>query len=83
MMKNFSEKELSVIKKALDYIGYSDVANDPNEIERWTDDDSITVNTCRNGRRVVWISASENNSVVMYIDTEEVLTDEEVEKELL
>lgn len=83
MMKNFSEKEVKVVKKALDYIGCSDVANDPNEIERWIADDSITVNTCRNGRRVVWIVASENNDVAMYVDTEEVLTDEEVEKELL
>ena len=53
MMKNFSEKEVKVIKKALDYIGYVDVANDPEEIKRWVDDDSITMNTCRNGRRVI------------------------------
>ena len=83
MMKNFSEKELSVIKKALDYIGYSDVANDSERIKKWVDDDSITVNRCRSGRRVVWISASEDKEVAMYIDTEEVLTEEEKEKELL
>lgn len=77
-----NEKEMNVVKKALEYINYSDVANDPDEIKRWIDDDSITINTCRNGRDVVWIYASESNSVAMYIDTEEVLTDEEIEKEL-
>ena len=83
MMKNFSEKELSVIKKALDYIGYSDVANDPERIKKWVDDDSITVNRCRSDRRVYRISARQDKEEAMYIDTEEVLTEEEKEKELL
>lgn len=43
--------------------------------------DRLTENTTRSGRDVVWY-LDENHNVCVYIDTLEVLTDEEIEREL-
>lgn len=43
--------------------------------------DYLTLNTCRNGREVVWYM-DESKNVAVYVDTLEVLSNEEIEKEL-
>lgn len=67
---------LKAIKKLYKELGISspDVLAD---IER----DALTENTCRNGRDVVWYLDNEND-VAVYIDTLEILSDEEITKEL-
>lgn len=42
----------------------------------------LTENTCRNGRDVLWYS-DENTNTAIYIDTLELLSEAEIERELM
>lgn len=77
-----SQKEVAAIKEALCEINYDKVANDEEQTQAWLDDDTITINTCRNGRDAVWI-VTENDEVAVYIDTLDTLSQKEIEEQLM
>jgi hypothetical protein len=74
-------QEKKAIKEALELIGYYDVSENENSIQEWLDDD-ISICTCRSGRDAVCIITESHESVI-YIDTLEPLSQEEITKELL
>lgn len=84
MMKfvELSEQERKAVKEALEYIGYLDVAESPEMLQEWLDDETISIYTCRSGRTAVWIITESHESAV-YIDTLESLSQEEITKEFL
>lgn len=84
MMKfvELSEQERKAVKEALELIGYYDVSENENSIQEWLDDDTISICTCRSGRDAVCIITESHESVI-YIDTLEPLSQEEITKELL
>ena len=75
-------QERKAIKEALELIGYYDVSENENSIQEWLDDDTISICTCRSGRDAVCIITESHKSVI-YIDTLEPLSQEEITKELL
>lgn len=75
-------QEKKAIKEALELIGYYDVSENDSSIQEWLDDDTISICTCRSGRDVVCIITESHGSVI-YIDTLEPLSQEEITKELL
>lgn len=75
-------QERKAIKEALELIGYYDVSENENSIQEWLDDDTISICTCRSGRDAVCIITESHESVI-YIDTLEPLSQEEITKELL
>lgn len=75
-------QERKAIKEALELIGYYDVSENENSIQEWLDDDTISLCTCRSGRDAVCIITESHESVI-YIDTLEPLSQEEITKELL
>ena len=75
-------QERKAIKEALKLIGYYDVSENENSIQEWLDDDTISICTCRSGRDAVCIITESHESVI-YIDTLEPLSQEEITKELL
>lgn len=50
--REVTSKEREAIDEALSLFN-CDLSDD--DIQRWIDDDTISLNTCRNGRDVVWI----------------------------
>lgn len=66
----------------MELIGYYDVSENENSIQEWLDDDTISICTCRSGRDAVCIITESHESVI-YIDTLEPLSQEEITKELL
>lgn len=77
-----SQKEVAAIKEALCEINYDKVANDEEQTQAWLDDDTITINTCRNGRDAVWI-VTESDEVAVYIDTLDTLSQKKIEEQLM
>lgn len=77
--EDVSDEEMKAINTALGEVGYN---LDAESVQRWIDDDSITLNTARNGKRVVWVSGGEENEAAVYVNSLEVLSEEEIEKEL-
>lgn len=47
------------------------------------DDNSITINTARSGRAVVCIMIDDIKEVALYVDTLDILSNEDVKRELL
>lgn len=84
MMKfiELSEQERKAVKEALEYIGYLDVAESPEMLQEWLDDETISICTGRSGRSAVWIITDSNESAI-YIDTLESLSQEEITEEFL
>ena len=73
-------QDLKAIIKAME------LADEPTtlgRLEELLEDDTITINECRNGHRVVWYMRDEYRQHVIDCDTLAELTDEEIEKELL
>lgn len=77
-----SQQEIMAIKEALCEINYDKVANDEEQTQAWLDDDTITINTCRNGSNAVWI-VTESDEVAVYIDTLNTLSPEEIKEQLM
>lgn len=75
-------QERKAVKEALEYIGYFDVAESPEMLQEWLNDETISICTGRNGRPAVWIITESHESAV-YIDTLEPLSQEEITKEFL
>ena len=80
--ENLNETEKRAIIKGLKHIDYYDSQN-PEFIQTLIDDDSITINTARSGRAVAWIIIDDIKEVALYVDTLDILSDEDVKHELL
>lgn len=78
--REVTSKEREAIDEALSFFDYSLKDDD---IQRWIDDDAISLNTCRNGRDVVWILLEENCEACIYVDSLKKLTNEEIKEQLL
>lgn len=62
--REVTSKEREAIDEALSLFN-CDLSDD--DIQRWIDDDTISLNTCRNGRDVVWILLEDNKRVVALV----------------
>lgn len=80
--ENLTKSEQKAIITGLKYIGYYDSRN-PDFIQILIDDSSITINTARSGRAVVWIIIDDVKEVALYVDTLDILSVEDVKRELL
>ena len=80
--ENLKETEQKAIIKGLEYIDYYDSQN-PEFIQTLIDDDSITINTARSGRAVAWIIIDDIKEVALYVDTLDILSDDDIQRELL
>ena len=80
--ENLNETEKRAIIKGLKHIDYYDSKN-PEFIQTLIDDGSITINTARSGRDVAWIIIDDIKEVALYVDTLDILSDEDVKHELL
>lgn len=78
--REVTSKEREAIDEALSLFD-RDLSDD--DIQRWIDDDTISLNTCRNGRGVVWILLEDNNEACIYVDNLKKLTNEEIKNQLL
>lgn len=78
--REVTSKERKAIDEALSFFNCNLSGDD---IQRWIDDDTISLNTCRNGRDVVWILLEENHEACIYVDSLKKLTDEEIKEQLL
>ena len=78
--REVTSKEREAIVEALSLFNCN-LSDD--DIQRWIDDDTISLNTCRNGRDVVWILLEENREACVYVDNLEKLTDKEIKDQLL
>lgn len=77
--REVTEQERKAITEAIGNFAY--VLND-EDIQRWIDDDTITLSGCRNGRDCVRVIL-ENYDCAVYVDSLEELSDKEVEQQLL
>ena len=75
-MKNFTEKEARAMVELLDIAGIE------FDIETFAKDDSLTINTARNGRDVAWLLTEQKN-IAIYVDDLQELSEEEIERELM
>ena len=80
--ENLNETEKRAIIKGLKHIDYYDSQN-PEFIQTLIDDDSITINTARSGCAVVWIIIDDIKEVALYVDTLDILSDDDIQRELL
>lgn len=78
--REVTSKEREAIDEALSTFNYN-LSDD--DIQRWINDDTISLNTCRNGRDIVWILLKDNNEVCVYVDNLKKLTNEEIKNQLL
>lgn len=69
--REVTSKEREAIDEALSTFNYN-LSDD--DIQRWINDDTISLNTCRNGRDVVWILLEDNNEACVYVDNLKKLT---------
>lgn len=78
--REITNKEREAIVEALSLFNCN-LSDD--DIQRWIDDDTISLNTCRNGRDVVWILLEDNREACVYVDNLKKLTNEEIKNQLL
>lgn len=78
--REVTSKEREAIDEALSAFNCN-LSDD--DIQRWINDDTISLNTCRNGRDVVWILLEDNNEACVYVDNLKKLTNEEIKNQLL
>lgn len=80
--ENLTKSEQKAIITGLKHIEYYDSQN-PDFIQILIDDNSITVNTARSGRTVIWIIIDDIKEVALYVDTLDILSVEDIKRELL
>lgn len=80
--ENLTKSEQKAIITGLKHIDYYDSQN-PDFIQILIDDNSITINAARSGRAVVWIMIDDIKEVVLYVDTLDILSNEDIKRELL
>lgn len=78
--REVTSKEREAIVEALSLFNCN-LSDD--DIQRWIDDDTISLNTCRNGCDVVWILLEDNREACVYVDNLKRLTNEEIKNQLL
>ena len=78
--REVTSKEREAIDKALSFFNYN-LSDD--DIQRWIDDNTISLNTCRNGCDAVWILLEDNKEACVYVDNLKELTGEEIKEQLL
>lgn len=78
--REVTSKEREAIDEALSFFNCNLSGDD---IQRWIDDDTISLNTCRNGRDAVWILLEESREACVYVDSLKKLTNEEIKEQLL
>ena len=76
MKKRITEKAKEAMVKLLDIAGIE------SDIETMQRDDSLTINTARNGRDVAWM-LTETQNIAVYVDSLQELSEEEIERELM
>ena len=81
-VENLTKSESKAIVTGLKHIDYYDSQN-PEFIQMLIDDNSITINTARSGRDVAWIIIEDNYEVAVYVDTLDILSDDDIQRELL
>lgn len=84
--KELKTQEKLATVKALDTLnlyGETNFANSVEEISKLFDNDTITINTCRSGRDVVWYNDNDGKNCCIYIDTLEELNEQNITEELL
>ncbi len=79
---DLSKQEQKAVKEALEYMSYWDIAEDPEMLQEWLDDGTISICTGRSERSAVWI-ITDSHETAVYIDTLEPLSQEEIAKEFL
>ena len=79
MKKRITEKEKKAMVKLLDIAG---IESDIETMQRFVKDDSLTINTARNGRDAAWM-LTETQNIAVYVDSLQQLTEEEIERELM
>ena len=79
MKKRITEKEKKAMVKLLDIAG---IESDIETMQRFVKDDSLTINTARNGRDAAWM-LTETQNIAVYVDSLQQLTEEEIERELI
>ena len=80
--ENLTKSEQKAIITGLKHIDYYDSQN-PDFIQILIDDDSITINTARSGRAVVCIIIDDIKEAALYVDTLDILSDDDIQRELL
>ena len=80
--ENLTKSEQKAIITGLKHIDYYDSQN-PEFIQILIDDDSITINTARSGRDVVCIIIDDIKETALYVDTLDILSDDDIQHELL
>ena len=80
--ENLTKSEQKAIISGLKHIDYYDSQN-PEFIQILIDDDSITINTARSGCDVVCIIIDDIKEVALYVDTLDILSDDDIQRELL
>lgn len=80
--ENLTKSEQKAIITGLKHIDYYDSQN-PEFIQILIDDDSITINTARSGRDVVCIIIDDIKETALYVDTLDILSDDDIQRELL
>ena len=80
--ENLTKSEQKTIITGLKHIDYYDSQN-PEFIQMLIDDNSITINTARSGRDVAWIIIDDIKEVALYVDTLDILSDDDIQRELL
>ena len=80
--ENLTKSEQKAIITGLKHIDYYDSQN-PEFIQTLIDDDSITINTARSGCAVAWIIIDDIKEVALYVDTLDILSDDDIQRELL
>ena len=78
--REVKSQEENAIREALNNMGYSDMTCE--NIQEWIDDDTITLNTCRDGNDVVWI-LTENKDMCIRICDLHMLDKKEKNEQLL
>lgn len=74
-----TEDELLALKEVL----YDCVGNTENFEDYISNSEILSLNNCRNGRKVAWCIWTDNNQSCRYVDTLEKLSEADIEKELL
>ena len=69
--------ELQAMLTACEHVGFS-----PDAVTHLYNDGSITTGAGRSGRNIVWLLRGTKECAV-YVDTNEILTDEQIREELL
>lgn len=81
--ENLGKSEKLAIAEALKNLGCWNIIENPEALERWYTDSTVTINGCRNGRDAAYILTDNGKESAVYVDLLQELTPEEIKKEML